>query len=143
MIDAFKTIVDNTLTRSQRIGALRRPKAPTIGWNESKRRFERRPDESEFFETTVINRLGELILGYGHLLKECAAPAKMKPGRKSKNGAEEAPRGKCGKKFIATKDTQLYYSPACLDRALSHRADEKPRKRTAKQRRAKPKRRSG
>jgi hypothetical protein len=119
-LDLLKRMIEKAVAREQ-ITEIPRPYSPVLSWNQQTGRYrldERK--ESEFFETRVAGRLGELILSHGHLLKICKAPAKMKPGRKAKD-AEEKPRGECGNRFLAIKETQLYCSPACLDRALKSR----------------------
>ena len=127
IIDGFRGTIERTLDHSKTITELV-PLRVIIGWDERKGRVDKCPAPDQLFETVIFNRLGELILDYGHLLKRCEAPAKMKPGRKPKDGAsaEEAPSGPCGKKFVAIKETQLYCTSACLDRALTRRA-EKPK----------------
>lgn len=124
--------LDNTLTllhtmiekaiALQPITETPRPYSPRLVWDPQTRRYKKdEQKQSEYFETRAAGRLGELILSHGHLLKICKAPEKMKAGRKPKNTVKEKPRGICGKRFLATRETQLYCSSPCLDRALVHK----------------------
>jgi len=131
ILTEFRRIFERAVAH-QDIDALKRPQAAVSRWDKDTKRYKQYISDSEIFETRAIDRLGGLILRFGHLLKACEAPEKMKPGRKAKSETPR-PRGKCGNRFLAVKETQLYCSPACLDRALAARAQKelgKPRKKT-------------
>lgn len=131
------TMIEQAIAH-KRITEIPRPYPPELSWNPETRRYkEDERKESEFFETRVAGRLADLIVSHGHLLKKCDAPEKMKRGRKPKNASEQKPRGKCGKRFVAVKETQLYCSSQCLDRAVAHRKLTKPQKQRVKKRKPK------
>jgi len=136
-LNLLRTMIEKAIHRDC-LTEIPRPYAPQLSWNNQNRRYqldERK--ESEFFETRVAQRLGELIVSHGHLLKQCPAPEKMKRGRKPKNAGEQKPRGVCGKHFVAVKETQLYCSSQCLDRAVAQRKFTKTQKRRVKKRKPK------
>jgi hypothetical protein len=124
----FRRTIESAIQHKEIVG-IPRPRESTLVWDHRTRRYKKIENKADdTFETCAFRRLGELILTHGHLVKRCDAPAKMKPGRKPKNGRNEAARGKCDTPFVAIKETQLYCSPACLDRALTHRNPPKKNK---------------
>jgi len=123
MLDAFRSLIESAVHGRELVG--RQPRAPRYIRDAATGLYKVDDQKHlDVFETRVINRLTELLFRYGHLIKICQAPEKIKPGRKAKN-AEEKPRGICENRFLAIKKTQLYCSPACLDRALKNKPEKK------------------
>ena len=114
--------------KRQEIDVLPRPEARRLVWNKLLRRYEQ--DESRLDDNFVFrieNKLGRLIESHGHLIKQCTAPAKMRPGRRPRNGPITEPVGQCGNLFLASRETEIYCSPACRSRVVSRKKRAKPK----------------
>ncbi len=74
-------------------------------------------------EDVTLDALYDLILNYGHLIKQCPAPARR---------AKEDER--CGKWFVAERPNQQYCSSRCLSRKTTREnpPEKKKRKRNRK-----------
>ena len=110
------------------INVLPRPDARRLIWNKSAQRYEQcesRLDDNFVFR--IHDKLGRLIESHGHLLKQCTSPAKMRPGRRPKDGPANEPAGECGNLFLASRDTEIYCSPACRSRVVSRRKRARPK----------------
>jgi len=119
MLETFRHMIDFATWR-HRITGLPRPPAPELAWDAAAQRYRKEfRDRSESFGTRALGELGELLEAYGHLVKRCQAPARLKPGRKKKGAAAEA--GLCNKRFLATRETQIYCSSACLARTVERK----------------------
>lgn len=106
--------------RRQTIGFPLKPTA--LGWNANKGRYVETVDpEQDNFRNAVLRGVKLRLREYGHVLKECQAPAKLRPGRKPKGKPKPEP-GVCGRLFVASKQTQLYCpGGACLSRSLTRK----------------------
>jgi hypothetical protein len=136
--DAFADILRRA-ARRQTIPFLSRPRA--LGWDASKGRYvETVNPEQDNLRNAVLRGLARRLLECGHLLKECQAPARLRPGRKRKGEPTPEP-GVCGRLFVARKRTQLYCSGACLSRTVTRkkRAGKTTKKRKSIPARHKPK----
>ncbi len=108
------------------------PQQPQVGMLDSKKnRYVPVVDPGkDSFRNAVLRGVARCMFEAGHLVKECQAPAKMKPGRKGK-GERKSEGTLCGKLFVARKQTQLYCSGTCMSRTLTRkkRARKNSRKR--------------
>jgi len=91
------------------------------GWDQKRKRYLLGvAPEKDTFRDAVLRGVTRCVLEHGHLLKECQASAKLKPGRKRKDEPKPM-QAVCGKLFVARKQTQLYCSGACLSRTLTRK----------------------
>jgi hypothetical protein len=138
LLEAIAEVLELALRRKE--SAL--PMQPRkLRWDSSTGRFYEAVDlEQDTFRNAVLRGLSRRLMECGHLLKECQAPAKVKPGRKRK-GEPKPEEAVCGKLFVARKQTQLYCSGACLSRTLTRkkRAEKKVRTLRGKRRKRKVK----
>jgi hypothetical protein len=150
LLTAYNDMIDRAVERD-RGATLTTPRTQeTLVWDESIGRFRKESiRQREMFVTLAIRRLNDLLLAHGHLLKRCEAPARMRPGRKPDNAPKSENGGVCGNLFVAERQTQVYCSIRCsnraqtrmkrakdqeasLNRALTHRPKPKKRKRKPK-----------
>lgn len=82
-------------------------RAAYLWWREEEGRYEETPPGSLNWHERAARALANLLRDYGHLLRECPAPAVRA------KDAEET----CGTWFVAARPDQEYCSPTCRSRA--------------------------
>lgn len=84
-------------------------------WWPPKKRFLEMTIRDDYYEDSASRALGKLLIEYGHLVKQCPAPALR--GKKGET---------CEAVFVASRPNQNYHSSACQSRASTAR--NRPRK---------------
>jgi len=86
----------------------------SLMWWPPKKRYIERTDYPDYYEVAAVRAIAKLLIQYGHLIKQCPAPALR--GRKGET---------CETVFVASRPNEIYCSSTCQSRKTTAASRER------------------